>query len=180
MLRDIEPRAVAPGGAVLSDTVGRLPERLTYTRRNPFKQQGRVIEVKIDNGKTLRLFTSDLTAPAEEIAALYKERWQIELFFKWIKQNLKISTFMGTSENAIRTQIAVSFIAYLLMLLSRQALRLQAPPAQMLLILRTHLFVRRPLPALLDPAWRPPPTNRPPEAQLALIVCSPIGAAQCN
>ena len=58
--------------------------------------------------------TNDLDAPAQEIADLYKQRWQIELFFKWAKQNLRIRHFLGTSENAIRIQIFVALIAYIL------------------------------------------------------------------
>ena len=105
----------------------------------------REITVRIDTGKVLRLFTNDLTSPAEQIAELYKERWQIELFFKWIKQNLKITRFLGTSENAIRSQIAVAFIAYLLVRLIQQAQRpANTAPPTVLLIVRTHLFVRRP------------------------------------
>ena len=171
-LREVEPRAVAPGGSVLSDQVGLLPERLSSTRRNPFQDNGREIVVRIDTGKVLRLFTNDLTSPAEEIAALYKERWQIELFFKWIKQNLKISRFMGTSENAIRTQIAVSFIAYLLVRLiqpaEKPAPKLAVRAAHILLVVRTHLFVRRPVAALLDPSWKPPPSSLTPAAQMRL------------
>jgi hypothetical protein len=170
-LRDTKARIVAGGGRVRSDTLGRLPERLTRVRKNPFERQGRVIEVEIDTGKTLRLFTNDLTSPAEAIAALYKERWQIELFFKWIKQNLKISKFMGTNENAIRTQVAVSFIAYLLVQKLRATLHREFAPAQILLVLRTHLFVRRPVAALLDPTWQPPPAHAPPSRQLALGLC---------
>jgi hypothetical protein len=171
-LRQVEHRAVTPGGSVLSDRVGRLPARQAASRRNPFQQQGREIEVRIDTGKVLRLFTNDLTSPAEEIAALYKERWQIELFFKWIKQNLKISRFMGTSENAIRTQVAVSFIAYLLVRLLQVAGNLTYPAAQLLLIVRTHLFVRRPIAALLDPGWKPPPREPGPPGQLRLQLCN--------
>lgn len=168
VLRNTQARAVTAGGCVLSDTLGWLPHRLASSRRNPFQQPGRAIEVRIETGKVLRLFTNDLISPAEEIAALYKERWQIELFFKWIKQNLKISRFMGTNENAIRTQIAVAFIAYLLVQMLRMAQHRDFPPAQILLILRTHLFVRRPIAALLDPRWKPPPPKVTPSAQLAL------------
>lgn len=172
LLRDPEVRAVTPGGAVLSDQVGRLSERMAGSRQNPFRQSGREIQVRIDTGKVLRLFTNDLTSPAEEIAALYKERWQIELFFKWIKQNLKITRFMGTSENAIRTQIAVSFIAYLLVRLLQAAQKPAFPAAHILLIVRTHLFVRRPIAGLLDPDWKPPPAKAPPQAQLTLQLCN--------
>ena len=131
-LRDATERAVPPSDVVLSDREGYLPKRLAHNRRNPFGQKGREIVIRIDNGKILRLFTNDLTSPAEEIAALYKERWQIELFFKWIKQNLRITKFMGTSENAIRTQIAVAFIAYLLVRLMQdsqtEAAQIKVPP----------------------------------------------------
>jgi len=171
-LRQIEAREVAPGGYVLSDEVGLLPARLAGSRRNPFQHKGRKIEVRIDSGKVLRLFTNDLTSPAEEIAALYKERWQIELFFKWIKQNLKISQFMGNSDNAIRTQIAVSFIAYLLVRMLQAAQKLAVPAAQILLIIRTHLFVRRPILALLDPRWQPSPRRSSPETQLCIPLCN--------
>lgn len=174
LLRDAEARAVPPGGNVLSDREGYLPERLSHARRNPFGRKGREIVVRIDNGKILRLFTNDLTSPAEEIAALYKERWQIELFFKWIKQNLEIEHFMGTSENAIRIQIAVAFIAYLLLLLAHEAQpadgQAKIPPASnLLLIVKTHLFVRRPIPELLVP--RAPRPAAPPGPLLALIEC---------
>ena len=71
--------------------------------------------VAIDGGRTLRLITNDLQASAERIGELYKARWQIELFFRWIKQHLKIKRFLGTSENAIRIQIAVALIAFLIL-----------------------------------------------------------------
>lgn len=74
----------------------------------------REVTVRISTGKILRILTNDLDAPAQEIADLYKQRWQIELFFKWAKQNLRIRHFLGTSENAIRIQIFVALIAYIL------------------------------------------------------------------
>jgi hypothetical protein len=171
-LRDAEAREVPPGGSVLSDREGYLPERLSHARRNPFGRKGREIAVRIDNGKILRLFTNDPTSSAEEIAALYKERWQIELFFKWIKQNLKIEHFMGTSENAIRIQIAVAFIAYLLLLLTHDGQSSNGqtkvpPPSALLLLVEKHLFVRRPIPELLGPGA--PPPVAPPGPLLLLI-----------
>jgi hypothetical protein len=168
-LREAEPRAVTPGGNVLSDRTGYLPARLAASRRNPFHHKGREITIRIDSGKVLRLFTNDLTSPAEQIAALYKERWQIELFFKWIKQNLKITCFLGTSENAIRSQIAVAFIAYLLVRLIQATQHQPSPALLILLIARTHLFVRRPLRELLDPRGPPTPKARSPANQLSLL-----------
>jgi hypothetical protein len=71
--------------------------------------------VKTEAGETLRLLTNDLDAPAHEIADLYKRRWQIELFFRLMKQTLRITKFVGRSENAVRIQIAVALIAFLLL-----------------------------------------------------------------
>ena len=63
------------------------------------------------------LATNDLQAPASEIAQLYKQRWQVELFFKWVKQHLNIGSFLGRSANAVKTQILTALITYLLLLL---------------------------------------------------------------
>ena len=81
----------------------------------------REVRVRIETGKILRIFTNDLTASAQEIADLYKRRWAIELFFRWVKQTLKIGHFLGTSENAVRTQIIVALIAFLLLRLAHDA-----------------------------------------------------------
>ena len=170
LLRDVEQREVTPGGNILSDQVGYLPERLAASRHNPFQQPAREITIRIDSGKVLRLFTNDLTSPAEEIAALYKERWQIELFFKWIKQNLRISKFLGTSENAIRAQIAVAFIAYILVRLVQTAQEKAQAASNVLAIIRAHLFVRRPIAEMLDPRRPPAPRRTGPLGQLALAL----------
>ena len=111
-LRVIEERPAAKDDAILSDRIGYLPARQAKNRNNPFRDPVREVRVKIETGKILRILSNDLDASAEEIAALYKHRWEIELFFRWVKQNLKIKTFLGTSENAIRIQIAVALIAY--------------------------------------------------------------------
>ncbi len=101
--------------AILADRIGRLSQRMARSRRNPMADPVREITVRISTGKIIRILTNDLDAPAVEIADLYKQRWQIELFFKWIKQNLRISHFLGTSENAVKIQIFVALIAYLLL-----------------------------------------------------------------
>ena len=75
----------------------------------------REIVVTMETGGTLRILSNDLDAPAKEIADLYKRRWQIELFFRVMKQTLKITHFIGRSENAVRIQIAVALIAFLLL-----------------------------------------------------------------
>jgi hypothetical protein len=163
-----ESRAVAPDGAALADRIGRLPERLAASRRNPFVKPGREIVLRRETGRCLRLFTNDLTSPAEAIAALYKERWQIELFFKWIKQNLRISRFLGTSENAVRTQVATALIAYLLVRATKLRHRSELAATTLLTVIRSHLFTRKPIPDLLSP---PPRTKPPPNPQLSLFKC---------
>ena len=83
-------------------------------RKNPMQDAVREIVVKTETGEILRLLTNDLDAPAQEIADLYERRWRIELFFRVMKQTLKITKFVGRSESAVRIQIAVALIAYLL------------------------------------------------------------------
>jgi hypothetical protein len=104
-----------PGTTVLSDRIGFLPARQAMSRKNPMQDAVREIVVRTETGETLRLLSNDLDAKAQEIADLYKRRWQIELFFRVMKQTLKITKFIGRSENAVRIQIAVALIAYLLL-----------------------------------------------------------------
>ncbi len=79
------------------------------------KDAVREIRVKTETGKVLRILSSDLDAPAQELADLYRHRWMIELFFRSMKQTLRIRHFIGRSENAIRAQIAVALIAFLIL-----------------------------------------------------------------
>ena len=75
----------------------------------------RRIILRREDGRLLTILSNDIGRPAIEIAALYRKRWQIELLFRWIKQHLKIRSFLGRSENAIRLQIFAAMIAYLLL-----------------------------------------------------------------
>jgi hypothetical protein len=144
-----EDRPVPPGSSILSDRTGHLPKRLAASRRNPMSGLVREVQVIIETGKKLRIFTNDLTASAQEIADLYKRRWAIELFFRWVKQTLKISHFLGTSENAVRIQIAVALIAFLLLRLAHDANRIVESPLAFARLVRTNLMLRRPIPELL-------------------------------
>jgi hypothetical protein len=114
-LREVEILPLVPGSGVLSDRIGFLPARQTKNRKNPMADAVREIVVETETGKKLRLLTNDLDAAAEEIADLYKRRWQIELYFRVMKQTLRITKFLGRSENAVRIQIAVALIAFLLL-----------------------------------------------------------------
>ena len=145
---------VEPGGAVLSDRIGLLAQRTAKSRTPAFIDPVREIAVTISTGKTIRIVTNDLDAPAEEIADLYKQRWQIELFFKWIKQNLKIKTFVGTSENAIRIQIFVALIAYILLRMAHDAQKTVARPLSFRRLVRFNLMEKRDVTDLNKP--RPP------------------------
>jgi IS4 transposase len=156
-LAHIEERPLAAGSPVLSDRIGQLPARLPRSRKNPFQKPVREIRVVTETGKQLRILSNDLDAPAEEIADLYRRRWQVELFFRWIKQTLKIRHFLGTSENAVRIQVAVTLIAFLVLRLAQQAAAITDSPLAFARLVRANLMHRRPLDALL--AATPPITS---------------------
>ena len=133
-----------PGdGAILSDRIGHLPPRPAASRRNPFQNPVREVRVKIQTGKVLRILSNDLAATAREIAELYKRRWAIELFFRWVKQTLKITRFLGASENAVRIQIAVALIAFLLLRLAQAAQKAVQSPLAFARLIRVNLMHRR-------------------------------------
>jgi hypothetical protein len=92
--------------------------------------------------------------PALTVAQLYRCRWQIELFFKWIKQHLRIKAFFGTSENAIKTQIWIAVSVYVLVAIIRKRLGLQASLYEMIQILSLTMFERIPLNQLLTLTMR--------------------------
>jgi hypothetical protein len=144
-------QAVADVGNILSDRIGHLPARQANSRKNPFQKQIREIRVRIDNGKILRIMTNDLTAPAQMIADLYKRRWAIELFFRWVKQTLKITRFVGTSENAVRIQVAVALITFLLLRLAQATQKAVTSPLAFARLVRANLMHKRDLRVLLEP-----------------------------
>ena len=97
------------------------------------------------SGKKLIFLTNNFTVPALIIAQLYRYRWQIELFFKWIKQHLRIKSFYGTSDNAVRTQVWIAIAVYLLVALLKKRLKLSLSLHAMLQILSLTLFEKTPL-----------------------------------
>jgi len=101
-------------------------------------------------GKTLVFLTNHMTLPALTICALYKSRWQVELFFKWIKQHLRIKRFYGTSENAVKTQIWIAVAVYVLVAIIRKELKLQASLHTLLQILSVSRFEKIPLQQALN------------------------------
>lgn len=94
------------------------------------------------SGKTLVFLTNNFTLPTLTIAQLYRSRWQVELFFKWIKQNLRIKTFYGTSENAVKTQVWIAISVYVLVAIMKKQLRLQESLYTILQILSVTSFER--------------------------------------
>ena len=91
-------------------------------------------------GKTLIFLTNNTTLPAPVIAQLYKNRWQVELFFKWIKQHLRIKKFLGTSENAVKTQVWCAIATYVLIAIVKKELQLDASLYTCLQILSVSVF----------------------------------------
>lgn len=154
----VAERPVAEGGPIVADRIVRLDGRLKSNRLNPLAGlELREIEVVIATGTRLRIISNDLAAPAEAIATLYKTRWQIELFFRWVKQNLKMRRFLGTSENAVRTQIAIALIAYLLLRMAHAAQTAVPSILTFTRLVRANLMHRRALQSL-----NAPPDPRPP------------------
>ena len=104
-----------------------------------------------DTGKNLIFLTNNTALPAMTIAALYKQRWQVELFFKWIKQHLRIKKFLGTSENAVKTQIWCAVSTYVLIAIVKKELQLNASLYTLLQILSISVFEKNQLSCALQP-----------------------------
>ena len=98
-----------------------------------------------ENGKVLVFLTNNFDLPALVIAQLYKLRWRVELFFKWIKQNLRIKHFFGTSDNAVKTQVWIAVCVYVLVAILRKGLGLELSLSQMLQVLSVNVFEQVPL-----------------------------------
>ncbi|VAW74546.1 Transposase, GSU2180 family [hydrothermal vent metagenome] len=118
-------------------------------------------------GQYYDFLTNNFALSAQTIAAIYKERWQVELFFKWIKQNLKIKSFVGNSKNAILTQIWIALCTYLILAYLKFSTKLDASLQTMLRLLQLNLFIRRDLMALLR--GDPPPNKAIQNPQMRLL-----------
>jgi IS4 transposase len=165
-LRVVKEMPVTKGGNILSDRIGFLPTRQAKSRRNPMQDAVREIRVTTDTGKVLRILSNDLDASAVEIANLYRRRWAIELFFRWVKQTLKITRFVGVSENAVRIQIAVALIAFLLLRLAQAAQTAIQSPVVFSRLIRANLMHRRSFDNLLEP-----PNILQDQRQMSLGLC---------
>jgi len=145
--RRIYSRAVDKTMDLLSDQ--------TITLTGPKSKTGypehlrRVRFYDLENGRHLTFLTNNFLQPALTIAQLYKLRWRVELFFRWIKQNLRIKSFYGTSENAVRTQIWVAITVYVLVAIIKKRLPLELPLYTFLQVLSVTAFEKVPLNQLL-------------------------------
>jgi putative transposase len=163
--RVIERRDVDKRSGVTSDQTieltGVKPQKLGLPRlrRVGYRDQ--------ETGRHYEFLTNNFHLSAKTIAEIYKQRWQIELFFKWIKQNLKIKRFVGHSKNAILTQIWIALCTYLLLAYIKFAAKLSWSIQTLLRLLQLNLFMRRDLMALLR--GDPPPLDPGRERQLCLI-----------
>jgi hypothetical protein len=112
----------------------------------------RVSYLDVETRKRFKFLTNNFTLPAVTIAHIYKSRWQVELFFKWIKQHLRIKAFYGTSENAVKTQIWIAVSVYVLVAIIRKRLMLPISLYQILQILSVTLFEKTPILQALQPS----------------------------
>jgi hypothetical protein len=146
-------------------------EVILLTSQQEIGPQARLRRIEIwveERQETMVFVTNNLTLSARTIAAVYKERWQIELFFKALKQSLKIKTFIGTSENAVQIQIWTALIAMLLLKYLQLRSTYGWSLSNLVALLRQQLFVYRDLMCWLDEPFEPPPVPESGGEQLAL------------
>jgi hypothetical protein len=136
-----------PGTGILSDQIVLLSGAGAW-KKYPDKLR-RIHYQDPDTGKRLVFLTNDFGLPALTIAGLYKKRWQVELFFKWIKQNLRIKHFFGNSENAVKAQVWISISVYVLVAIIKKELKLESSLSSILQILSVNAFSKEPLAQLL-------------------------------
>ncbi len=157
----LERRPVNQSQGVLSDQLIQLNSAHALKRGAP--KLRRVGFRDKASGKYYMFLTNNFVLSAATIAAIYKDRWQVELFFKAIKQNLKIKTFVGLSKNAILTQIWIAMITYLLVAFARHSARTGWTVQRILRVIQLNLFERRSLKEILIPA---PPRHKKSEPQM--------------
>jgi hypothetical protein len=116
-----------------------------YYAKQRYPEVLRRIKYRDPDGRVLVFLTNDFSVPALVVADLYKGRWQIELFFKWIKQHLRIKAFYGTSANAVKTQIWIAICVYLLVAITKKRLNIEQSLYTILQILSVSVFEKMPL-----------------------------------
>ena len=165
LYRVVERRSTGNHPAITSDQIIEYTGKHVHkTKLHPVRRIGyRDPETK----RHYVFITNNFHWSAETIAQIYKQRWQVELFFKWIKQNLKIKSFLGTSENAVMTQVMVALCNYLLLAYLKFRSRANISLQKIVQLLQTNLFSRRSLMGLLQPLNADPPRDM--QLRLALV-----------
>ncbi len=136
----VKEQKIKKGSNVLRDRIIKLTGKKSSAG---FLKRLRVITVQLENSaKTIDIVSNDLRSDATKLAGLYKRRWEIELLFKWIKQNLKIKKFIGRSENAVRFQIITALITFVLIGMYKKLSAYQGTLSQLLLVIRANAFQR--------------------------------------
>ncbi len=146
-IRTVHRHAIPSGKGLTSDQT--IEFTGTQTAKKCPVQLRRIGYKDAETGKHYVFLTNNFKLSAKTIADIYKSRWQVELFFKWIKQNLKIKSFVGTSKNAVMTQIWIALCVYLLVVFLKFQSKLTKTLQQMLRILQLNLFEKRDLIALI-------------------------------
>jgi hypothetical protein len=147
---------------IICDQTGVLT--VFYSRKDYPAILRRVV-ARDDTGKRMVFLTNNLALKPELIAALYRQRWQVELFFKWIKQHLRIKAFFGTTQNAVKTQIWIAVCTYVLIAIVKKRLHLPQTLYEILQILSLNVFEKAPLHQLLTPT----PDETSVQEQLSLL-----------
>ena len=141
--RVIESRPVDPNRGLRADQTIKL--RGPLSRKHYPSLLRRITFTDADTGRRFVFLTNNFTLAASTFPKLYKSRWQVELFFKWIKQYLRIKTFFGTSPNAVKTQVWIAVSAYVLVLIAKRELKLPPPIGEILQVLSLMLFEKTPV-----------------------------------
>ena len=161
----LERRSINKDKGILSDQIIQLNSAHALKRGAP--KLRRVGYKDSETGKFYMFLTNNFTLAASTIAAIYKDRWQVELFFKAIKQNLKIKTFVGLSKNAILTQIWIAMITYLLVAFARHSAKKGWTVQRILRVIQLNLFERKSLKEILNPS---PPPKQKDQPQMRLVL----------
>jgi len=146
-----------PSSGIMADQTIRFKGHKTK-KQYPVELR-RVVFYDHDGNRTFVFYTNNFEVTAEQVALLYKYRWRVELFFKWLKQHLRIKEFYGTSENAVKIQIYAAIIAYCLVVIVQETLGIKLQTYDVLRILSTALLTKMPLRDLLAENGGYPPTQ---------------------
>ena len=138
----LERKKVNKGSAIRCDQIVRL--KSSWSKKSYPEPMRRIVFLDRENGNRLVFLTNNVFSPPEVIAQLYKKRWQVELFFKWIKQHLRLRAFYGRSENAVRSQIWTAICAYLLVAILKKRMGVQRSLNEILQITSVGIFEQTP------------------------------------